>query len=149
MFGEPPFTLGCDVSGVVADLSAQFGSFQAGDEVFGLLLSRAGAYAEYVVLAAEALATTPPSLDHVRSTALPVAALTGWQALVGVGELHAGQRVLIHAAAGGVGHLAVQIAKARGAHVIGTARAENMPQGHSTRSNPAGCSSTPSVASRS
>jgi NADPH:quinone reductase-like Zn-dependent oxidoreductase len=119
-FGEPPFTLGLDVSGVVEEAGAQVKGFQPGDEVFGLVLSRSGAYAEFVVLPAEALAAIPPSLDHVQSAALPVAALTAWQALTAV---QPGQRVLIHAAAGGVGHFAVQIAKARGATVIGTARA--------------------------
>jgi NADPH:quinone reductase-like Zn-dependent oxidoreductase len=118
---EPPFTLGLDVSGVVEELGADVDGFRPGDAVFGLLLSPAGAYAEYVVIPGQALAPLPPSLDHVHAAALPVAALTAWQALT---ELQPGQRVLIHAAAGGVGHLAVQIAKARGAHVIGTARAE-------------------------
>jgi 2-desacetyl-2-hydroxyethyl bacteriochlorophyllide A dehydrogenase len=118
---EPPFTLGFDVSGVVEEVGAQVEAFRPGDRVFGMLLSPAGAYAEYMVLPVQAIAVVPPSLDHVQAAALPVAALTAWQALA---EVRPGQRVLIHAAAGGVGHLAVQIAKARGAHVIGTARAE-------------------------
>jgi NADPH:quinone reductase-like Zn-dependent oxidoreductase len=121
MLGEPPFTLGLDVSGVVEEAGARVEGFQPGDEVFGLVLSRSGAYAEFVVLPAEALAAIPPSLDHIRAAALPVAALTAWQALAAV---QPGQRVLIHAAAGGVGHLAVQIVKARGAAALGTARAE-------------------------
>lgn len=118
---EPPFTLGFDVSGVVEELGAGVDGFRLGDAVFGLLLSPAGSYAEYTVVPVQALAPLPPSLDHVQAAALPGAGLTAWQALA---ELRPGQRVLIHAAAGGVGHLAVQIAKARGAHVIGTARAE-------------------------
>jgi NADPH:quinone reductase-like Zn-dependent oxidoreductase len=119
--GEPPFTLGLDVSGVVEAVGTQVEGFHRGDEVFGLVLSRSGAYAEFVVLPAGSLAPIPPSSDHLRSAALPVAVLTAWQALAAV---QPGQRVLIHAAAGGVGHLAVQIGKARGATVVGTARAE-------------------------
>jgi NADPH:quinone reductase-like Zn-dependent oxidoreductase len=80
-----------------------------------------GSHAEYVAGPARAFARKPPSLDHVQAAALPLTALTAWQALVDTAHLEAGQRVLIHAAAGGVGHLAVQIAKARGAYVIGTA----------------------------
>ncbi|MFD8499375.1 NADP-dependent oxidoreductase [Amycolatopsis sp. NPDC059657] len=119
-FGEPPFTLGCDVSGVVAATGPGADKFEAGDEVFGMLLSPAGAYAEYVVLAQDSLTRKPKSLDHVHAAALPVAALTAWQ---GLAKLRSGDRVLIQAAAGGVGHLAVQFARERGATVIGTARA--------------------------
>jgi NADPH:quinone reductase-like Zn-dependent oxidoreductase len=82
-----------------------------------------GAHAEYVVGPARAFARKPPALTHVEAGALPLAALTAWQALVDTAGLRSGQRVLIHAAAGGVGHLAVQIAKAVGAYVIGTASA--------------------------
>ncbi|MDQ0377483.1 NADP-dependent oxidoreductase [Amycolatopsis thermophila] len=110
---EPPFRLGLDFSGVVEE---------TGEEVFGLVLSRWGAYAEYVAVPRDTLAPKPASLDHVDAAALPTAVLTASQALA---DLRAGQRVLIHAAAGGVGHVAVQIARARGAYVIGTARAAN------------------------
>ncbi|MBF6171205.1 NADP-dependent oxidoreductase [Nocardia blacklockiae] len=119
---EPPFTLGFDVSGTVAELGAGVTTFAPGDEVLGMLFSPAGANAEYVALPADSLTRKPAELDHVRAAALPVAALTAWQALR---DLRAGQRLLIHAAAGGVGHLAVQFAKARGAYVLGTARAAN------------------------
>ncbi|MBB5912641.1 NADPH:quinone reductase-like Zn-dependent oxidoreductase [Nocardia transvalensis] len=119
---ELPITLGFDVSGTVAELGPGVTAFAPGDEVFGMLFSAFGAYAEYVAVPADSLAAKPADLDHVHAAALPVVALTGWQALT---ELRAGQRVLIHAAAGGVGHLAVQFAKARGAYVIGTARAVN------------------------
>lgn len=119
-FGEPPFTLGCDVSGVVEATGPGADKFEAGDEVFGMLLSPASAYAEYVVLAQDSLTRKPKSLDHVHAAALPVAALTAWQ---GLAKLRSGDRVLIQAAAGGVGHLAVQFARERGATVIGTARA--------------------------
>lgn len=121
-FGEPPFVLGLDLAGMVEAVGEQTTRFQPGDEVFGCAFPPNGAYAEYVAVPETALAPAPPSLDFVAAAALPVAALTAWQPLVHVAGLGAGQRVLIHAAAGGIGHLAVQIAKARGAYVIGTAR---------------------------
>jgi NADPH:quinone reductase-like Zn-dependent oxidoreductase len=84
---------------------------------------QAGAYAEYVTAPARHFARKPANVDHVAAAALPLAALTAWQALVDTADVQPGQRVLVHAAAGGVGHLAVQIAKARGAYVLGTASA--------------------------
>ena len=123
--GPPPFTLGWDVSGVVEATGFGVTLFKPGDEVFGMLPypHGAGSHAEYVTGPARAFARKPRTADHVQAGALPLAALTAWQALNDTAQLAAGQRVLIHAAAGGVGHLAVQIAKARGAYVIGTARA--------------------------
>lgn len=123
--GTPPFVLGWDVSGVVEATGTGVTLLKPGDEVFGMLdyPRGAGAYAEYVAAPSRNFARKPAGIDHVRAAALPVAALTSWQALVDTADLQPGQRVLIHAAAGGVGHLAVQIAKARGAHVIGTASA--------------------------
>lgn len=121
-FGAPPLTLGLDLCGVVEAVGEQTTRFRTGDEVYGCAFPPRGAYAEYVVASAEALATAPATIDHVHAAALPVAALTAWQSLVRVAGVGTGQRVLIHAAAGGIGHLAVQIAKARGAYVIGTAR---------------------------
>jgi NADPH:quinone reductase-like Zn-dependent oxidoreductase len=125
--GEPPFTLGWDVSGVVESVGFGVTLFKPGDEVFGMLPYPfgVGAHAEYVVGPARAFAIKPGNIDHVTAGALPLAALTAWQALNDTARLQAGQRVLIHAAAGGVGHLAVQIAKARGAYVIGTASERN------------------------
>jgi NADPH:quinone reductase-like Zn-dependent oxidoreductase len=122
---QPPFTLGFDVSGVVAAVGAGVTLFEPGDRVFGMprFPHPAGAYAEYVTAPARHFAPLPEGLEHVQGAALPLASLTAWQALVDTADIQPGQRVLIHAAAGGVGHLAVQIAKARGAHVIGTARA--------------------------
>lgn len=101
--------------------------FQPGDEVFGMLPypHGVGSHAEYVTAPTRAFARKPENVDHVQAAALPLAALTAWQALNDTARLEAGQRVLIHAAAGGVGHLAVQIARARGAYVIGTASAKN------------------------
>jgi NADPH:quinone reductase-like Zn-dependent oxidoreductase len=125
--GPPPFTLGWDVSGVVEATGFGVTLFKPGDEVFGMLPypHGVGSHAEYVTGPARAFALKPAGIDHVQAGALPLAALTAWQALADTAALAAGQRVLIHAAAGGVGHLAVQIAKARGAHVIGTASAGN------------------------
>ena len=123
--GPPPFTLGWDVSGVVEATGFGVTLFKPGDEVFGMLPypHGAGSHAEYVTGPARAFARKPRTVDHVQAGALPLAALTAWQALNDTAQLADGQRVLIHAAAGGVGHLAVQIAKARGAYVIGTASA--------------------------
>jgi len=123
--GPPPFTLGWDVSGVVEATGFGVTLFKPGDEVFGMLPypHGAGSHADYVTGPARAFARKPRTVDHVQAGALPLAALTAWQALNDTAQLAAGQRVLIHAAAGGVGHLAVQIAKARGAYVIGTASA--------------------------
>ncbi|MFD0352349.1 NADP-dependent oxidoreductase [Streptomyces sp. NPDC127110] len=122
---RPPFTLGFDVSGVVEAVGAGVTLFRAGDEVFGMprFPHPAGAYADYVTAPARHFAPRPGGLTHIQAGALPLAALTAWQALVDTADLRPGRRVLIHAAAGGVGHLAVQIAKARGAYVIGTAGA--------------------------
>ncbi len=123
--GDAPIRLGWDVSGVVAAVGPGVTTLAPGDEVFGMPRHPlpAGTYAEYVTSPARHVVPKPTALSHVEAAALPLAALTAWQALVETAEVGAGQRVLIHAAAGGVGHLAVQIAKARGAHVIGTARA--------------------------
>lgn len=125
--GPPPFVLGWDVSGVVEATGFGVTLFGPGDEVFGMLPfpQGVGAHAEYVTGPARAFALKPGNLTHVQAGALPLAGLTAWQALADTAGLSAGQRVLIHAAAGGVGHLAVQIAKARGAYVIGTAGAGN------------------------
>jgi NADPH:quinone reductase-like Zn-dependent oxidoreductase len=99
---------------------------KAGDEVYSRPdILRDGAYAEFIVVKESDLALKPRSIDHIHAAALPLAALTGWQTLFDAGGLSHGQRVLIHAAAGGVGHIAVQLAKWKGAHVIGTASARN------------------------
>ena len=129
---EKPFVFipGCEVSGVVEQRGAEVTTLAVGDEVYGMLGLSGGGYAEYTVAAVDNLGRKPASLDHVHAAALPVAALTAWDALFEVGGLVAGQKVLIHAAAGGVGHIAVQLAKWRGAdaggqRVIGTASAGN------------------------
>ncbi|HEV2638976.1 MAG TPA: NADP-dependent oxidoreductase [Actinocrinis sp.] len=123
LLGEPPFALGWDVSGVVEQAGPETG-FAVGDEVFGLPFfpAQAAGYAEYVVAPADQIVRKPAGIDHVHAAALPLAALTAWQALdrAGVGP---GHTVLIQRAAGGVGHLAVQLAKVRGAEVIALASA--------------------------
>jgi NADPH:quinone reductase-like Zn-dependent oxidoreductase len=124
--GEPPFTVGWDVAGVVERIGRGVTRFEPGVRVFGMprFPAEAAAYAEYVTAPSRQLARSPDGLDDVGAAALPLAGLTAWQALVETAGLEQGQRVVILAAAGGVGHLAVQIAKARGAYVIGTARTE-------------------------
>ena len=123
--GQPPFTVGWDVAGVVEAVGVGVTRFAAGDRVFGMprFPREAAAYAEYLTSRSRQLAAIPDRLGDVEAAALPLGALTAWQALVDTARVRAGQRVLIQAAAGGVGHLAVQIAKSQGAYVIGTARA--------------------------
>lgn len=120
-----PVVLGWDISGVVAETNSP--DFSIGDEVFGLVRfpEYVGGYADFVAAPASDLAPKPKSIDHVHAAAVPLAALTTWQTLFDDAMLEAGQRILIHAAAGGVGHFAVQFAKWKGAHVIGTASARN------------------------
>src|SRR5262245_22280278 len=120
-----PLVLGWDVSGVVEAVGTGVTLFKPGDEVFGMLPYPfgVGSHAEYVTAPSRTFAKKPANIDHVQAGALPLVALTAWEALVDVAGVHEGQRVLVHAAAGGVGHMAVQIAKLKGAHVIGTASA--------------------------
>ena len=122
LLGEPPFILGWDISGTVAALGAGVTEFKVGDDVFGMphFPKQAGAYAELATAPVDEIAAKPAAIDHARAAALPLAGLTAWQGFVRHGGPQAGQRALIHAGAGGVGHLAVQIAKARGAYVIAT-----------------------------
>jgi NADPH:quinone reductase-like Zn-dependent oxidoreductase len=123
--GPPPFVLGWDVAGVVVDMGFGVTLFEPGDRVFGMpwFPRAASAYAEFVTAPSRQFARIPNELSFEEAAALPLAALTAWQALVETAELGPGQTILIHGASGGVGHLAVQIAKARGATVIGTASA--------------------------
>jgi len=126
-----PLILGHDISGVVEAVGPDVTTFQPGDAVYGQTrLGEAlaggagasiGAYAEYTTTFATNLAPKPATIDHLHAAAVPTAALTAWQALFEYGKLEAGQSVLINGAAGGVGHLAVQLAKARGARVIAVA----------------------------
>lgn len=121
-----PLILGCDVSGVVEAVGPDVTNFNVGDEVYARAdLSRDGTFAEYSAILATNVARKPKSVDHTHAAALPHVSLTAWQALFGAANLAAEQTVLIHGAAGGVGHIAVQLAKGRGAHVIGTASTHN------------------------
>lgn len=119
-----PLILGTDVSGVIETVGAGVTAFKPGDSVYARAgVTRDGAYAEYVVIAASDVAAKPLSLDHVHAAALPHVTLTAWQALFELAQLTSSQTVLIHGAGGGVGHMAVQLARWRGAKVIGTASA--------------------------
>ena len=121
-----PLTLGWDVSGVVAAVGRSVRSFRPGDLVYSRPdIARDGCYAEYVAVRASEVALRPTTVSHVAAASLPLAGITAWQAIVETAQVGTGQRVLIHAAAGGVGSLAVQLAKWRGAHVIATASAAN------------------------
>ena len=121
-----PFILGWDVSGVIESVGAGVNQWKKGDEVYGFPdATRNGAYAEYIAVEETKLARKPQSLDHIHSAAIPLAGLTAWQALFNTAGLTARQKVLIHAAAGGVGHLAIQFAKVQGLYVAGTASGRN------------------------
>lgn len=124
---QKPVILGWDISGEVQAVGEHVSSFKAGDEVFGMVNfpGSGKAYAEYVSAPEEHLALKPKNISHEEAAATTLAALTAWQVLVHEAKLSQGQQVLIHAAAGGVGHFAVQIAKHLGAKVIGTASASN------------------------
>ncbi|MCC6612372.1 MAG: NADP-dependent oxidoreductase [Anaerolineae bacterium] len=122
-----PIILGWDVSGMVEAVAPDVTAFKPGDEVFGMVRfpELGSAYAEYVAAPATDLTPKPRSLTHVEAAAVPLVALTAWQALFDTLDLQPGQRILVHAAAGGVGHVGVQLARWRGADVIGTASAAN------------------------
>lgn len=119
ILGPPPFTIGWDISGIVVESDV----YSPGDEVFGLVgfPQQAAAYAEYAAVPTEHLVLKPPTITHDEAAALPLAGETAWQALVREGNVQEGDRVLIHGGAGGVGHIAIQIAKVLGAYVITTA----------------------------
>ncbi len=126
VIGPPPFTVGWDVCGEVTAVGGGVTRFQVGDEVFGMpwFPREAGAYAEFVTAPSRHFEHKPHALSIEEAAALPLAGLTAWQVVVDTIRVQDGDDVLIHGAAGGVGHLAVQIAAARGANVIATARAE-------------------------
>ncbi|MEU1852011.1 NADP-dependent oxidoreductase [Streptomyces sp. NPDC019990] len=123
LFGEPPFTLGWDVSGDVEEVGPEVTRFRPGDEVFGRI--DGGGHATHLTAPADCFAAKPSGLVHAHAAAAPTALLTAWRALIDIARVGPGSRVLIRAAAGGAGHVAVQLAKAEGAYVIGLARAED------------------------
>ncbi|MBI1182494.1 MAG: zinc-binding dehydrogenase [Alphaproteobacteria bacterium] len=112
-----PLTLGRDVSGTVEACGRRVEGFRPGDEAYAMLAHDRGAFAEYVILKEDEASPKPGGLGHVEAASVPLAALTAWQGLFDHGGLQAGQRVLIHGAAGGVGHFAVQFAREKGARV--------------------------------
>jgi NADPH:quinone reductase-like Zn-dependent oxidoreductase len=121
-----PLILGWDVSGTVEEVGPGVSRFKIGDEVYSVTdPTRDGAYADYIVVRETELALKPNSLHHIRAAAVPLAALTAWQSLFDTAQLQPGHRVLIHAGSGGVGHLAVQLAKWKGAYVFATASTKN------------------------
>lgn len=121
-----PLILGWDFSGVVEAVGANVTNFKKGDAVFGRPdPSRNGTYAEYVAVKADQIALKPQKSDHIHTAAVPLAGLTAWQGVIELGALQSGQKILITGAAGGVGTYAVQFAKWKGAHVVGTASKEN------------------------
>jgi len=124
---ELPFIPGWDVSGEIEEVGSDILTFKKGDEVYGRPdVTRDGTYAEYVAVKANQINFKPKSIDHDKASAVPLAGLTAWQGLFDYGHLEEGQKVLIHAAAGGVGSFAVQLAKWKGAYVIGTSSEENI-----------------------
>lgn len=121
-----PLILGWDVAGVVEEKGKAVSKLEIGDKVYSRpSIFRNGAYAEYIAVKASEAASMPESLDFIQAAAVPLAALTAWQSIFDLAHLESGQTILIHAAAGGVGHFAVQFARWAGAHVIGTASERN------------------------
>jgi NADPH:quinone reductase-like Zn-dependent oxidoreductase len=121
-----PYTLGRDVSGIVEKCGAQATRFNIGDEVVGMVGIAGGGYAEKAVLDEKAIARKPQEIDHAHAAAIPLAGQTAWQGLFRYGEIKAGQVVLIHGGSGGVGHFAVQFAKAKGARVLTTVSTDRL-----------------------
>jgi NADPH:quinone reductase-like Zn-dependent oxidoreductase len=121
-----PIVLGRDLSGTVALCGTRAHTLKRGDPIYAMIGQDRGAYAEFVLVKAVEMAAKPDRLSHVEAAAVPLAGLTAWQGLFDHGGLQAGQRVLIHGGAGGVGHFAVQFAKARGAHVITTVSRDDL-----------------------
>jgi NADPH:quinone reductase-like Zn-dependent oxidoreductase len=124
---ELPITMGWDVSGVVEATGGNVHLFKKGDEVYCRPdINKNGSFAAYIVVKEDIAALKPISLSHVEAASVPLAGLTAWQGLFQYGLLQAGQKVLIHGASGGVGSLAVQFAKWKGAHVTGTTSQKNI-----------------------
>src|SRR5438552_16078823 len=124
--GSLPFIPGMDVSGVIEKTGAKITRFKAGQPVYAYLNFREqGGYAEFAIAKENETSPKPKAINYEQAAAVPLAATTAWQALIETAKLRAGQTVLIHGGSGGVGHFAIQIAKARGAKVIATASTPN------------------------
>ncbi len=126
-FGKVPFPciMGSDFSGEIEALGPDVTEFRVGESVFGTVSDGSGSYAQFALAPVSNIVEKPPGLDHVQAAGIPIPAMTAWQALFDEAKLRRGQKVLIHAAAGGVGSFAVQFAKWKGAYVIGTASGPN------------------------
>ena len=128
MFGlKLPLILGGDIAGTIEEVGAEVENFKQGDAVYGMTVSGgfSGGYAEYAVTKVDVIAPKPESIDFEAAAAIPIGALTAWQAMFDLANLSSGQRSLITGASGGVGSMAVQLAKAKGAFVVGTASSKN------------------------
>ena len=123
-----PSVLGYDFSGVVVEAAFEAHPLQPGDEVFGMasVPRYSGSYAEYATVSTLSVLPKPAGLSHVEAAGVPLAALTAWGMVADLAKAHDGQRMLIHAGAGGVGHFAVQFAAYFGAHVVATGSARNL-----------------------
>jgi NADPH:quinone reductase-like Zn-dependent oxidoreductase len=126
-FGEVPFPsiMGSDFSGEIEALGPDVTEFRVGEAVLGSVSDASGSYAEFALAPVSRIVEKPAGLDYLQAAAIPVPAMTAWQALFDEAKLRKGQKILIHAAAGGVGSFAVQFAKWKGAYVIGTASGPN------------------------
>jgi NADPH:quinone reductase-like Zn-dependent oxidoreductase len=123
---DMPIILGWDVSGVVVEVGEKVSKFKVGDNVYSRPdVARDGTYAEFISVREAEVAMKPNTISHIEAAVLPLVSITAWEVLVNTAQVSVGQRVLIHAASGGVGAIAVQLAKAHGAYVIGTASAAN------------------------
>ena len=120
-----PSIMGNDFSGEIEALGPDVTEFRVGESVFGSVADESGSYAEYALAPVSQIVEKPTGLDHVEAASIPVGAMTAWQALFDEAKLRSGQKILIHAASGGVGNFAVQFAKWKGAYVIGTASGAN------------------------
>jgi len=126
-FLKLPLTLGWDAAGIIEEVGAEVTSFQKGDKVYGIPnFPGDGSYAEYFVAKATSVAIKPQNLTFTEAAGIPLAGTTAWRGVVDYGKIQPGHKILIHGAAGGVGSLAIQIAKAKGAYVIGTASSHNL-----------------------
>jgi NADPH:quinone reductase-like Zn-dependent oxidoreductase len=120
-----PMIMGNDFSGEIEALGPDVTEFRVGEPVFGSVAELSGSYAQFALAQVSQIIEKPAGLEHIEAAAIPVASMTAWQALFDQAKIRIGQKVLIHAAAGGVGSFAVQFAKWKGAYVIGTASGQN------------------------
>ena len=121
---EFPFILGNDLAGIIVKVGANVRKFKVGDEIFAKT-DKQGSFAEYTTLKETSIALKPKNISMTQAAALPLVALTAWQALIEIAQLKRGQKILIHAGSGGVGSMAIQLAKHLGAYVATTASARN------------------------